>query len=256
MKNIDYSSLPEHRAIVARDAAIVVREKARPSIQTRDGKFLTGTGDPLPPQVRIVKKASPIANRWRFSDGKNRDTSTSTSIRTSDTVISTVTPEEDAAWSKRMATMSGYDGGLQWRGDMAPVGKAVAQVADALRRVKGGARQKDALSKAVVAIANFGNTLGNSEAEFGPADALSFEGNDELTLADVHSANGISKAAVGDSGGAQLRAIRDRTSNEVEKIQRWHDDLWAKKPATNGTPAKLLESTSPARATKKSWWKG
>jgi hypothetical protein len=241
----DYSSLPAHRAIVARDAAIVAREKSRPTARTTDGAFYTPEGSPLPPQVRVVKKASPIVNRWRYSDHRS---AARHNVRTKDTVLSCPTPEEMEAWTKRMATMSGFDGGLQWRGDMQPVGKAAAQFADAIRRMKDG-RQKDVLSQ------NFGSFLETSEADLGPSDALSFEGNDELTLAEVHAANGISKAAVGDSGGAQLRALRDETGNAIAKMQRANDVAWAKKPATQATPAKLLESASPARSAK-SWWKG
>jgi hypothetical protein len=137
-------------------------------------------------------------------------------------VISTVTPEEDAAWAKRMSTMSGFDGGTVWQGDMQPVGKAVAQVK---RRVK------DAVAQALCDIANYGSYLETSEGDLGPADALSFEGNDELTREDVHAANNISKAATGDSGGAQMRAWRDQTGNQIAKMQRQFDAYWEKQTA-------------------------
>jgi hypothetical protein len=133
-----------------------------------------------------------------------------------------------------MATMSGYDGGLQWQGDLQPVGQAVNQVLDALRRVKDHARAKDALSQAVVAIANYGNYLETSEADLGPSDVLAFEGNDDaMTLADVHAANNItpSKAATGDSGGAQMRRVRDQTGCEVAKINAQNAAYWDKATA-------------------------
>jgi hypothetical protein len=231
----------------------------RRPIETRDGKMLAGTGGtPVAPQVRITNKASPITGRWRYRDS---------AATTRDTVISTVTPEEDAEWSKRMATMSGFNGGTMWQGDLKPVGEAVARVADALRRVKGSQRQKDALSQAVCAIANFGNDLGNSEADLGPADALAFEGNDELTLSAVHEANGIkpdpttsegARAEVdmnrrtGDAinaANAKLWANngkpntldakpRDATRALIQKTQRANDQFWAAKTAHQRTPPK------------------
>jgi hypothetical protein len=222
---IDYTSLPAHHAIVAHDAAIVAREKARPSIETRDAKFYTGTGDPLPPQVRFVKKAShPMIYKRR----------------TSDTVITPPTPEEDSEWTRRMATMSGYDGGLQWQGDLQPVGHAVNQVLDALRRVKDHARAKDALSQAVCAIANFGNFLETSEADGGPAGALAFPGNldemrggreEDISGHGVNAKPHFSKASVGDSGGAQMRRLRDQTGNEIASMQRQYDAYWEKQTA-------------------------
>jgi hypothetical protein len=195
-------------------------------IRTTDAKFYTGTGDPLPPVVRTVKK-SPLLDRWRFRDSGTRDT-----------VISTVTPEEDAAWSKRMATMSGYDGGLQWRGDMAPVGKAVAQVADALRRFKDKRRMKDALAQALCSIANYGNYLESSEADLGPADVLSFEGNDELTLADVHSANGI-KPDPTTSEGARAEVEMNRRTGDA--INAANAKAWANaKFVTDAVPRNAM----------------
>jgi hypothetical protein len=233
---IDYSDLPEHRAIVARDAAIVARERARPSIQTTDAAFYTPNADPLPPQVRATKKASPIANRWRFSD---HSSARGTTIRTRDTVLNCPTPAELEEWTRRMATMSGFDGGTQWQGDLEPVGKAVAQVADALRsyarRTKDRARVKDAMYQAMSDIAEFGNDLGNSEMVGGPAGALASGSQDELTREDVHAANNItpslSKAATGDSGSAHMRRVRDQTGNEVAKINAQNAAYWDKATA-------------------------
>src|SRR5580704_15262283 len=182
-----------------------------PSIQTTDASRIL-TVKPAKPKIRA---SHPMIYRRP----------------TQDTVISTVTPEEDAAWAKRMATMSGFDGGTMWQGDLQPVGEAVARVTDALRRVKDKARQRDALSQAVCALADYGNHLSNSEGDLGPADALSFEGNDELTREDVHAANNISKAATGDSGGAQMRAWRDQTGNQIAKMQRQFDAYWEKQTA-------------------------
>jgi hypothetical protein len=185
--------------------------------------------------------------------------------RSRDTVISPPTPAENAEWSKRMATMSGFNGGTMWQGDLQPVGEAVARVADALRRVKGGARQKDALSQAVVALANFGNTLGNSEADLGPADVLSFEGNDELTLSDVHEANGIKPDPTTSEGaraevemnrrtGDAINAAnakawanakfvtdavpRDAMAAKIQDMNRSNADFWAKQTAHQRTPPK------------------
>jgi hypothetical protein len=100
---------PQHAAIVARDAAIVARERARPAIRTTDAKFYTGTGDPLPPQVRATKRAaSPIANRWRFSDGA--------AIRTRDMLLS-------AEPTSRNPDMMGS---TNWNGDPKPEGSFAA----------------------------------------------------------------------------------------------------------------------------------
>lgn len=180
----------------------------RRPIRTTDGKMYTSTGD--------------------HQVGRARDT-----------VLSPPTPAENAEWSRRMATMSGYDGGLLWQGDLKPVGDAVAAVTDALRRVKGGTnRQKDALSKAVCAIANYGNHLETSEADQGPAGALAFGGNDEMNGGREEDVSGhaissdakprFSKASVGDSGGAQMRKWRDQTGNEVAAMQRAINEFWAR----------------------------
>jgi hypothetical protein len=119
---------PEHAAIVARDRAIIAREKARPSIQTRDAKFYTGTGDPLPPQVRITRKTVDSQLSWK-RNGKFRDT-----------VVSTPTPAELAAWAARMAEMSGFDGGwttpdgnIRTSGSFA-AGASAEQVQDAMKK--------------------------------------------------------------------------------------------------------------------------
>lgn len=192
--------------------------RLRKSIQTTDGKMLTGAGDPLPPQVRAVKRA-PHPMIYRRP--------------TQDTMLTTPTPAENAEWSKRMATMSGYDGGLQWQGDLQPVGRAVNQVLDALRRVTDKARVKDALSQAVCAIANYGNYLETSELESGPSGVLASGSQDELTREDVHAANNItpSKAATGDSGGAQVRGWRDQTANDVASINARNAAFWDKQTA-------------------------
>jgi hypothetical protein len=188
-------------------------------IRTTDAKFYTGTGDPLPPQARAVKK-SQVLDRWRFRDGQSRDAVIT--ARTRDTVLSTPTPAENAAWSARMATMSGYDGGLLWQGDLQPVGKAVAAVVDALRRVKGAARQKDALSQAVVALADFGNDLGNSEADRGPAGTLAFG---HATPEDVQKANdeywrnNSTRASAMDSAGQRGLSTR-ATADSINAANR------------------------------------
>jgi hypothetical protein len=141
-------------------------------IQTTDGKMLT------------VKPASPLVGRWRFRD----------------TVIGTVTPEEDAEWSRRMSTMSGCDLGRRWVGDL-------TEKLDAVKS-SDPAKVRDAVATIMSGLADYtvGNDLGTSEASGGPAGALAFNG-------------GLSKAATADnSGGAQLRKWRDRTSNDVASI--------------------------------------
>jgi hypothetical protein len=234
--------------------------RLRKAIQTTDSrKFYTGTGDPRPPQVRVTK--SPASHPMIYTPPHRRTADTvrtaRDNVRTRDTVLSCPTPEEMAEWSKRMATMAGFDGGLQWQGDLQPVGDAVRRVKDALNRVTDKRRVKDAINQAMCDIANYGSFLETSEAEEGPAGTLSFGGEDEMTLSEVHEANNItpSKASVGDSGGAQMRAWRDHTGDAIAKMQRANDAVWAKKPVSHATPAKLLESTTLAPRAK-SWWKG
>jgi hypothetical protein len=149
--------------------------------------------------------AAPSKLSWKGQQERGR-------FRFHDTVISPPTPAENAAWSARMATMSGYDGGLLWQGDLQPVGNAVVAVVDALRRVKGAARQKDALSQAVVALADFGNDLGNSEADPGPAGALAFghaTPQDVQQINDKYWADKLGKTHATDSGRGLSRATPD-----------------------------------------------
>jgi hypothetical protein len=203
--------------IVGNHVALVDRGRAGPRCSIRDSAFKPSEDMKMTVNSQLSWKSRSQRGRFRFSD----------------TVINTPTPAENAEWSKRMATMSGFDGGLQWQGDLQPVGKAVAQVMDALRRVKDSRRQKDALSQAVCAIAEFGNDLGNSEMVGGPSGALISGSQDELTREDVHAANNItpSKAATGDSGGAQMRRVRDQTGNEVAKINAQNAAYWDKATA-------------------------
>jgi hypothetical protein len=142
-------------------------------------------------------------------------------VRTTDAILSTPTSAELEANQRHTSSTTGLDLGKRWTGDLKPVGEAVARVIDALRRVKDRARQKDALSEAVVAIENFGNDLGTSEASSGPAGSLAFNGGAKPEF---------SRASVGDSGGAQLRKWRDQTSNEVASINAKNREYYGQKP--------------------------
>src|ERR1700728_1859984 len=164
--------------------------------------MLTGAGDPLPPQVRAVKR-SPHPMIYRRP--------------TQDTVLTTPTPAENAEWSKRANSLSGYDGGLQWQGDLQPVGRAVNQVLDALRRVTDKARVKDALSQAVCAIANYGNYLETSELESGPAGVLASGSQDELTREDVHAANNITPDPTTADGARAEVDMNRRTGDAMNR---------------------------------------
>ena len=204
--------------IVGNHVALVDRGRAGPRCAIRDSAFNPSEDKTMTVNSQLAWKSKSQQHRFRFGD----------------TVITPPTPEEDAEWSRRMATMSGFDGGTMWQGDLQPVGKAVAQVADAIRRVrsKDKRRAKDALAQAMTSLADFGSYLETSEANVGPAGTLAFQGNDDgLTLSDIHAANGISKAATGDSGGAQMRRWRDQTANEVAKINAQNAAYWERQTA-------------------------
>jgi hypothetical protein len=154
------------------------RMAPRKPIQTRDAAFYTGKGDPLPGRSRAR-----------------------------DMLLTTPTPTEMAAWSARMATMSGCDLGRLWVGDLTSKLDAVKSAHPA--------KFADAVETITDALANYGNGFASSTAVSGPSGSLAFNGT-------------LSKVSVGDSGGAQLRKWRDQTSNKVEEMNVAAAALWAK----------------------------
>ena len=191
---------------------------ARRPVQTRDGKTLT-----VKPKSRAAQH--PMIYRRP----------------TADTLLTTPTPAENAEWSRRANSLSGFNGGTLWQGDLTPVGQAVMQVADALRSVRAvdKRRVKDAMAQALCAISNYGNYLETSEGDLGPSDVLSFEGNDELTLSDVHEANGI-KPDLTTSEGARAEVDMNRRTGDA--INAANARAWAdpKFPTADAKPRDAL----------------
>jgi hypothetical protein len=131
--------------------------------------------------------------------------------RSRDTILSPPTREELAANQRRTASMSGLDLGMRWTGDLQPVGEAVARVIDALKRVKDQAQQKQALSAAVVALADYGNE--SSEAHRGPFGSLAFGGS--LATDRPEMEFNLSTSATPDDINAANRAFCDRANRSV-----------------------------------------
>jgi hypothetical protein len=155
--------------------------------------------------------------------------------RSRDAILSPPTREELAANQRRTASMSGLDLGMRWTGDLKPVGEAVARVIDALSRVKDEALQKQALSAAVVALADYGNE--SSEAHLGPFGSRAFSGNLDADLSghaepeDIQRANDrfwsdrLSRPRTQDSAG---RGVSTRAT--AESINEANAAFWSGQP--------------------------
>jgi hypothetical protein len=117
-------------------------------------------------------------------------------------------------------------------------GKALAQVAVALRRAK-DRRIKDAVAQTLCSIANFGSYLETSEANLGPSDVLSFQGNDELTLSAVHAANGIKPDPTTSEGSRAEVEMNRRTGDAINaaNAKAWADPKF---PTADAKPREAL----------------
>jgi hypothetical protein len=156
------------------------------------------------------------------TDAKSVYTRGSMSVgRARDAILSPPTQTEYAENARRVASTIGMDLGQVWAGDLKPVSDAIARVKDALSRIKDKGRIGDALAAAVSELADYGGQLKSREAELGAAGSLTFGGGGPERSA----------ASVGDSGGAQLRARRDKTANEVKSINKANSKFWDRKPA-------------------------
>jgi hypothetical protein len=120
---------------------------------------------------------------------QQRIRTTDTARSTGDAILSAIAlgSREEREFTSRTGPILGLNLGLRWVGDLQPVGAAVAQVVDALRRVD-KARQKDALTKALVALAK---GFAADEATAGPSDSTTFNGNlgTNITPEDINKAN-------------------------------------------------------------------
>lgn len=136
-----------------------------------------------------------------------RTTDSRRTLTSRDALLSPPTASETAAWLARMATMSGLDLGRLWVGDLTSKLDAVKSADPA--------KFADVVETITDALANYGNGFASSTAVSGPSGSLTFNGS-------------LSKASVDDSGGAQLRKLRDQTANEVAKINADNGAFWDK----------------------------
>ncbi len=139
--------------------------------------------------------------------------------RTRDTLLTPPTQAEYAENARRVATMTGLDLGRVWAGDLKPK----------LDLIKDRKQLGDALSSLVQELGAYGTERGrgegaelyggeleSSEAELGHTGSLTFGGGEPERSA----------ASVGDSGGAQLRAWRDKTAHEVRSMNKANRKFW------------------------------
>jgi hypothetical protein len=174
-------------------------------------------------------------NTVRVRTMGSRVYTTDSAPRSRDAILSPPTREELAANQRRTASMTGFDPGLVWSGEMKPVGEAVTRVIDAIKRVKDQEMQKQALSAAVVALADYGNE--SSEAHRGPFGSLAFSGNLDADLSghaepeDIQRANDqfwsdrLSRPRTKDSAG---RGLSTRATPETINAQ--NAKFWAAQP--------------------------
>jgi hypothetical protein len=179
--------------------------------------------------------------------------------RTRDVLLTPPTREEFAANQRRVARITGFDPGLVWTGDLAPVGQAVARVIDALSRVKDEAQQKQALSSAVVALADWGNGFETSEASPGPSDSLTFGGGQTTDRPETEF--DVSTTATPEDINAANRAFCDRANRTATRDTSRGVTLPARgahvTPADiNRMNAEFSASLSSAQPYNRPWGKG
>jgi len=141
-------------------------------------------------------------------------------LPTTDTVISPPSKAELKENSERTARMSGLDLGRRWVGDL-------TEKLDAIQDPKEFA---DALSAIVGGIAEYGNNLGKSNAEEGPAGALAFRrenlGDEEEQEERQFEGNGATSER---EPANDMRRWRNQDQARIESVQEANRKFYERK---------------------------
>jgi hypothetical protein len=179
---------------------------------------------------RFSVRDDSLTNSVEWKDGQSYRVhgnflSTTDAARARDTLL---TPPTDAEFAEYFARRAKTNLGRRWTGEFEAIGAAVAAVVDGIGRMKDKRAARRALDMVGAELEDWGSRFGTSEASIGPAQALTFTGQDEAVGAREEDLSGH---ALRSNGRAPFTITGDfSTPPSPEDMNAAAKAFWDKQP--------------------------